>query len=84
MSADGGRLASDTGGGRFCVPGFSPSCPAGARPTDQSYLVFKELSARLDGQLAKLGAALKSGLPAFNELLADRGLAPEEASDENR
>ena len=44
-----------------------------SRPTDQAYLVFKELAARLDKQLARLEGMLKTELPAFNALLA--GLA---------
>jgi hypothetical protein len=47
-----------------------------ARPTEQSYAVFKELSARLDKQLARLEGMLKTELPAFNKLLTDRKLDP--------
>jgi hypothetical protein len=47
---------------------------ADARPTDQSYQVFKDLSARLDAQIARLDAVLKTDLPAFNKLLAGRKL----------
>ena len=41
-----------------------------ARPTDQSYAVFKDLSARLDKELARLDALVKSDLVALNRLLA--------------
>ena len=37
------------------------------KPTEQSYTVFKELSSRLDAELAKLDAVLKADLPAFNK-----------------
>ncbi len=47
-----------------------------ARPTDQSYAVFKELSGRLDKQLARLEGFLKTELPVFNKLLSDAGLEP--------
>ena len=40
------------------------------KPTDQSYAVFKDLSARLDKQLARLEALAKADLAAFNTLLA--------------
>jgi hypothetical protein len=36
-----------------------------AKPTDQSYAVFKDLSARLDAQLARLDALVKGELAAF-------------------
>ena len=47
-----------------------------ARPTDQAYAVFKELSGRLDKQLARLDGMLKTELPAFNKQLTDRKLEP--------
>ncbi len=47
-----------------------------ARPTAQSYDVFKDLSARLEAQLARLDGLLKTDLPAFNKLLASRKLEP--------
>lgn len=49
---------------------------ADARPTAQSYEVFKDLSARLDTQLAKLETILKVDVPAFNTLVASAGLDP--------
>jgi hypothetical protein len=47
-----------------------------ARPTDQSYAVFKELSERLDKELARLDALAKSDLAAFNAQLTGLGLEP--------
>jgi len=49
---------------------------ADARPTDQSYAVFKELSSRLDAELARLDALLATDVPGFNTLLARRKIAP--------
>ena len=46
------------------------------RPTEQSYAVFKELSARLDKQLAHLNALVKGDLSTVNRSLQDAGLAP--------
>jgi photosystem II stability/assembly factor-like uncharacterized protein len=45
-----------------------------AKPTDQSSVVFKELSSRLDKQLARLDALIRSELPPFNKLLASHKL----------
>jgi len=42
------------------------------KPTDQSYSVFKELSGRLDEQLAKLDAIVKLDVPALNKELAKK------------
>jgi photosystem II stability/assembly factor-like uncharacterized protein len=41
-----------------------------ARPTDQSYAVFKELSARLAAQKQALDGVLARDVPAFNAILA--------------
>jgi photosystem II stability/assembly factor-like uncharacterized protein len=46
------------------------------KPTDQSYTVFKELSSRLDQQLAKLDALARTDLTALNRLLTDLKLEP--------
>jgi photosystem II stability/assembly factor-like uncharacterized protein len=46
------------------------------RPTDQAYAVFKELSARLDKQLARLDALVKGEVAAFNKSLAAAGQPP--------
>lgn len=53
---------------------------AEARPTAQSYEVFKDLSARLDEQLAKLAAAMKTDVAAFNQMIAPAKLDPIKAS----
>jgi photosystem II stability/assembly factor-like uncharacterized protein len=42
---------------------------ADARPTDQSYDVFKELSAKADAQIVKLKEILEKDLPDFNKLV---------------
>ena len=49
---------------------------ADARPTSQSYEVFKDLSSRLDAQLGRLDTILKTDVPAFNTLVALRKLEP--------
>ena len=46
------------------------------RPTDQAYAVFKDLSERLDKQLAALDALLKIELAPFNRLLGAKKLEP--------
>jgi photosystem II stability/assembly factor-like uncharacterized protein len=47
-----------------------------AKPTDNSYVVFKELAGRLDQQLARLDAAVKTDVEAFNRQLRSRKLEP--------
>jgi hypothetical protein len=42
------------------------------KPTDQSYAVFKELSARLDEQLAALDRLAATELAALNSMLAKK------------
>lgn len=49
---------------------------ADARPTDSSYVVFKELSTRVDRYLGELADLLGRDLNAFNRTLAGSGLAP--------
>jgi hypothetical protein len=46
------------------------------RPTDQSHAVFKELSDRLDAQLARLEALIKTDLAVFNTQTKRKKLAP--------
>jgi hypothetical protein len=46
------------------------------RPTGQAYAVFKELSGRLDVQLARLEALVNSELAAYNKLLARKKIDP--------
>jgi photosystem II stability/assembly factor-like uncharacterized protein len=43
---------------------------ADGKPTDQSYAVFKDLSSRLDAELAKLDGLVAGDIAAFNTLLA--------------
>jgi len=43
-----------------------------APPTDASYTVFNQLSAKLDAQLAKLEAIKTTDLPAFNKLVREQ------------
>src|SRR5204862_5530064 len=47
-----------------------------ARPTDASYAVFRELSAELGAQLAKLNALKTTGLVEFNKTLQFWKLEP--------
>ena len=47
-----------------------------AKPTAQAYAVFKDLSGRLDKELARLDALAKSDLAGFNALLNKRKLEP--------
>ena len=47
-----------------------------AKPTDQSNAVFKELSGRLDQQLARLETLVKTDLAALNTSIQAAGLAP--------
>ena len=46
------------------------------RPTDQAQTVFKELSSRLDQELARLDALVTKDLTAFNRSLEAAGQAP--------
>jgi photosystem II stability/assembly factor-like uncharacterized protein len=47
-----------------------------AKPTDQTYAAFKELSAELEVQLMKLKSALSADLPVFNKQLTAVNLQP--------
>jgi hypothetical protein len=49
---------------------------ADARPTAAAAEVFKDLSARLDAEIAKLDGLLKTEVPALNKLTASRKLEP--------
>jgi hypothetical protein len=49
---------------------------ADARPTQQAYDVFKELSAELEGHLSALQRVLTTDLAVFNRALADLRLEP--------
>lgn len=46
------------------------------RPTAQAHAVFKELSGRLDQELARLDALVKADLAEFNRRLTSAGLEP--------
>jgi hypothetical protein len=46
------------------------------RPTDQSYEVFELLSGQLQTELDELGSIVARSVPAFNDLLAEKGLPP--------
>jgi kynureninase len=47
---------------------------ADAKPTDQSYAVFEELSALLQAQLDRLTDIVESEIPAFNAFMAERAV----------
>jgi seryl-tRNA synthetase len=47
---------------------------ADARPTNQTYIVFKQLKADLDAQLSALDQVVKTDLAQFNALLTTRNL----------
>ena len=51
------------------------------KPTDQSYAVFKDLSAQLDQQLQRLESLMKTELPAFNKELAKKETAAGHAGE---
>jgi hypothetical protein len=46
------------------------------KPTDQSYAVFKELSAQLEKAFQKLDGIVKDDLATFNQQIAKKKLAP--------
>jgi small-conductance mechanosensitive channel len=45
---------------------------ADAAPTDQSFVVYSELSAKINDQLQKLAAVMRTDLPAFNKLVREQ------------
>ncbi|HSO75237.1 MAG TPA: glycosyl hydrolase, partial [Blastocatellia bacterium] len=45
---------------------------ADAAPTDQARVLFAELGAKIDDQLQKLAAIIRTDLPAFNKLVRDQ------------
>jgi len=47
-----------------------------ARPTAAAYVVFRELSAELDKQVARLDQIEKGELARFNQTLGERKLEP--------
>jgi hypothetical protein len=46
------------------------------KPTDQSFEVFKDLSAQLDKQLQRLDGIVKDDLATFNQQLAKKRVEP--------
>ena len=44
------------------------------KPTNQAYTVFKELSGRLDKELARIDAVVKNDVASFNNLLSKAGI----------
>ena len=54
------------------------------RPTDQSYAVFKQLSSRLDTELARLEKLVKEDLSSFNKQLTAARLTPITDAPSNR
>ena len=46
------------------------------KPTDQSYAVFKDLSAQLEKQLEWLDSVIRGDVAAFNQQIAKKKLAP--------
>jgi hypothetical protein len=49
---------------------------ADAKPTDQTYAAFKELSGELQAQLDRLNQTMTSEIPAVNKLLERKKIAP--------
>jgi len=49
---------------------------ADVRPTEQTYSVFRTLSNRLDEQIARLDAAVKTRMPQVNQQLQREKLEP--------
>jgi len=47
-----------------------------SRPTDQDYVVFKELTARLDEILRRLNSVVSGDLASFNQTLATKNVEP--------
>jgi hypothetical protein len=45
-----------------------------AAPTEQSYVVFEDLAARINAQLQKFAEIMRSDLPAFNKLVRDQDI----------
>ncbi|HKP85136.1 MAG TPA: glycosyl hydrolase [Blastocatellia bacterium] len=45
-----------------------------AAPTDQSFVIYEELTAKINEQLQKLDQIMKTDLPAFNKLVRDQDI----------
>ena len=54
---------------------------ADSKPTDSAFLVFEDLSRRLDEQIAALDEAVAEDLVAFNKLISSKGLEPVDGGD---
>jgi hypothetical protein len=47
---------------------------ADGAPTEQSYTVYEELTAKINAQLQKLDAVMRTDLPAFNQLVREQNV----------
>ncbi|HEX8456867.1 MAG TPA: hypothetical protein VF656_06075 [Pyrinomonadaceae bacterium] len=47
---------------------------ADSAPTEQSYAVYEDLTAKIDAQLQRLDAVMKTDLPAFNALVREQNI----------
>jgi hypothetical protein len=47
---------------------------ADSAPTEQSYAVYEELTAKINAQLQRLDAVMKTDLPAFNALVREQNI----------
>ena len=47
---------------------------ADAAPTDQAYVVYEDLTGKIDAQLAKLRQVIDTDVPAFNALVRDQNV----------
>jgi photosystem II stability/assembly factor-like uncharacterized protein len=45
-----------------------------APPTDQAYVIYEDLVARINAQLQKLGEIMRADLPAFNKVVRDQNI----------
>ena len=45
-----------------------------AAPTDPSYVVYEDLTAKIDGQLARLRQVIDTDVPAFNALVREQNV----------
>jgi len=43
-------------------------------PTDQSYVVYEDLTGRIDAQLTKLRQVIETDVPAFNALVREQNV----------
>ena len=45
-----------------------------AAPTDQSYVVYEDLAAKIDAQLTRLRQVIDTDVPAFNALVREQNV----------